>query len=59
MSTVLDILLGLTIAFLVVRSTLPGVVKQVGRHACPCCRWPCPGLVMAFGYLAISSRLQV
>jgi iron(III) transport system permease protein len=23
----------------------------------PCCRWPCPGLVMAFGYLAISSHL--
>jgi iron(III) transport system permease protein len=58
MSTVLDIVLGLTIAFLIVRSRLPGVVKQT-VDSLSMLPLAVPGLVMAFGYLAISSRLQL
>jgi iron(III) transport system permease protein len=58
MSTVLDIALGLTIAFLIVRSRLPGLVKQT-VDSLAMLPLAVPGLVMAFGYLAISSRLQL
>jgi iron(III) transport system permease protein len=58
LSTVLDILLGLMIAFLIVRSRLPGILKQ-GLDSLAMLPLAVPGLVMAFGYLAISLRLQV
>ena len=58
MSTILDIALGLTIAFLVVRSHLPGWIKQT-VDSLSMLPLAVPGLVMAFGFLAISSRLQV
>ncbi len=58
LSTVLDIALGLTIAFLIVRSRLPGIVKQA-IDSLSMLPLAVPGLVMAFGYLAISLRLQV
>jgi iron(III) transport system permease protein len=58
MSTALDIGLGLMIAFLIVRSRLPGVIRQA-IDSLSMLPLAVPGLVMAFGYLAISSRLQV
>jgi iron(III) transport system permease protein len=58
LSTILDIVLGITIAFLIVRSRLPGIVKQ-GIDSLAMLPLAVPGLVMAFGYLAISLRLQV
>ena len=56
MSTVLDIAIGLMIAFLIVRSRLPGFLKQT-IDSLSMLPLAVPGLVMAFGYLAISSRL--
>jgi len=58
MSTVLDIALGLTIAFLIVRSKWPPVIKQA-IDSLSMLPLAVPGLVMAFGYLAISARLTV
>jgi iron(III) transport system permease protein len=58
MSTVLDIILGLAIAFLIVRSRLPGVIRQT-IDSLAMLPLAVPGLVMAFGYLAISARLQL
>ncbi len=58
LSTVLDIGLGLMIAFLIVRSRLPGLVKQ-SLDSLSMLPLAVPGLVMAFGYLAISVRAQV
>jgi iron(III) transport system permease protein len=57
-STVLDIALGLGIAFLVVRSKLSRLVRQ-GIDSLSMLPLAVPGLVMAFGYLAISARMQV
>ena len=57
-STVVDLVLGLAIAFLVVRSRLPKVVRQA-VDSLAMLPLAVPGLVMAFGYLAISARMQV
>jgi iron(III) transport system permease protein len=58
LSTTLDISIGLMIAFLIVRSKLPGVVKNTLDGLCML-PLAVPGLVMAFGYLALSVRAQV
>ena len=58
MSTVLDIAFGLMIAFLIVRSKLPSFLKQT-VDSLAMLPLAVPGLVMAFGYLAISSRLLI
>ena len=57
-STTVDLALGLAIAFLVVRSRLPKVVRQT-VDSVSMLPLAVPGLVMAFGYLAISARMQV
>jgi iron(III) transport system permease protein len=57
-STVLDLVLGLAIAFLVVRSKLPKPIRQA-VDSLSMLPLAVPGLVMAFGYLAVSARLQV
>ncbi len=57
-STVIDLGLGLAIAFLVVRSRLPRAVRQA-VDSLSMLPLAVPGLVMAFGYLAISARMQV
>jgi iron(III) transport system permease protein len=54
-STVLDIALGLMIAWLVVRSKLPGRGLIDSLAMLPLA---VPGIVLAFGYLAISLQLQ-
>ncbi|HEY7087495.1 MAG TPA: iron ABC transporter permease [Tepidisphaeraceae bacterium] len=54
-STVIDIALGLAIAWLLVRTTLPG--RQI-LDSLAMLPLAVPGLVLAFGYLAISIRLQ-
>jgi iron(III) transport system permease protein len=56
-STVLDIVLGLMIAWLIVRSKLPGWIRSAVDSAAML-PLAVPGLVMAFGYLAISVQLQ-
>jgi iron(III) transport system permease protein len=56
-STVLDVLLGLTIASLVVRSDLPKLARRT-LDAVAMLPLAVPGLVLAFGYLALSFRLQ-
>jgi iron(III) transport system permease protein len=58
LSMVIDIVLGLLIAVIVVRSKLPAVVRQAidGLAMLPLA---VPGLVLAFGYLAISLRLKI
>jgi iron(III) transport system permease protein len=56
-STFLDLLLGLAIAWMIVRSTLPRAVKQA-IDAIAMLPLAVPGLVLAFGYLAISMQLQ-
>jgi iron(III) transport system permease protein len=58
MSTVIDIALGLVIAFLIVRSALPNFLRQI-VDSVSMLPLAVPGLVMAFGYLAISSRLVI
>jgi iron(III) transport system permease protein len=58
MSTTFDICLGLVIAFLIVRSKLPGAIRQTIDSLCML-PLAVPGLVMAFGYLALSMRAQV
>jgi iron(III) transport system permease protein len=57
-STFFDIGLGLLIAFLIVRSRLLGLIKQA-LDSLAMLPLAVPGLVMAFGYLAISVRAQV
>ncbi len=57
-STGVDLVLGLAIAFLVVRSKLPRLVRQA-VDSMAMLPLAVPGLVMAFGYLAISARMQV
>ena len=56
-STLLDLVIGIAIAWLIVRSTLPRIVKQV-IDALSMLPLAVPGLVLAFGYLAISVQLQ-
>jgi iron(III) transport system permease protein len=58
LSTIVDLVLGIMIAFLIVRSRLPGFLKQT-IDSLSMLPLAVPGLVMAFGYLAISARLQV
>jgi iron(III) transport system permease protein len=58
LSTIVDIALGMMIAFLIVRSRLPALFRQ-GIDSLAMLPLAVPGLVMAFGYLAISVRLQV
>ncbi len=55
LSMVIDVLLGLLIAWLLVRSTLPG--RQI-LDSLAMLPLAVPGLVLAFGYLAISIKLQ-
>jgi iron(III) transport system permease protein len=55
-SMVIDVLVGLAIAWLVVRSTLPGRQLLDSLAMLPLA---VPGIVLAFGYLAISLRLQL
>ena len=57
-STCIDLALGLAIAFLVVRSRLPKGIRQA-LDSLSMLPLAVPGLVMAFGYLAISARMQV
>lgn len=54
-STVIDIVIGLAIAWLLVRTRLPGRQLLDSLAMLPLA---VPGLVLAFGYLAISIRLQ-
>jgi iron(III) transport system permease protein len=56
-STVLDIALGLGLALLIVRSRLPASLRQF-LDALAMLPLAVPGLVLAFGYLAISLQLQ-
>jgi len=58
LSMVIDIVLGLLIAVIVVRSKLPAVVRQ-GIDSLAMLPLAVPGLVLAFGYLAISLRLKI
>jgi iron(III) transport system permease protein len=55
-SMVIDVILGLLIAWLIVRTTLPGRQLLDSLAMLPLA---VPGIVMAFGYLAISLRLQL
>jgi iron(III) transport system permease protein len=55
-SMVIDVVFGLMIAWLIVRTTLPGRKFLDSLAMLPLA---VPGLVMAFGYLAISLRLQL
>src|SRR4051794_14000836 len=55
LSMILDVLLGLFIAYLLVRTTLPG--RQI-LDSLAMLPLAVPGLVLAFGYLAISFKLQ-
>jgi iron(III) transport system permease protein len=55
LSVLLDIALGLAIAYLIVRSRLPGRRMIDALAMLPLA---VPGLVLAFGYLAISLQLQ-
>lgn len=55
MSVMLDLVLGVLIAYLIVRSTLPFRWLIDGLAMLPLA---VPGLVLAFGYLAISMQLQ-
>ncbi len=54
-STMLDLLLGVGIAYLIVRSRLPGRALIDSLAMLPLA---VPGLVLAFGYLSISLQLQ-
>jgi iron(III) transport system permease protein len=54
-STIVDIVLGVAIAWLVVRSTLPGRRLIDSLAMLPLA---VPGIVLAFGYLALSLQLQ-
>jgi len=56
-SMVIDIALGLLIAVIVVRSKLPAALRQF-VDSLSMLPLAVPGLVLAFGYLAISLRLQ-
>ena len=54
-SVVLDLALGLVMAWLIVRSTLPGTRILDSLAMLPLA---VPGIVLAFGYLAVSLQLQ-
>jgi iron(III) transport system permease protein len=56
LATCIDVLLGVIIAWLIVRSTLPGRWLIDALAMLPLA---VPGLVLAFGYLAMSLQLQV
>ena len=56
LATCIDVVLGLLIAWLIVRSPLPGKWAIDALSMLPLA---IPGLVLAFGYLAISLQLQV
>jgi iron(III) transport system permease protein len=56
-STLIDLVLGLFIAMLIVRSRLPAMLRQM-IDAMAMLPLAVPGLVLAFGYLAISLQLQ-
>ena len=56
-SVVLDLIIGLMIAQLIVRAKLPRVVRQV-VDSLSMLPLAVPGIVLAFGYLAISLQLQ-
>ena len=56
LSMMLDVVLGVAIAWLIVRSTLPGRRLVDALAMLPLA---VPGVVMAFGYIAISLQLQV
>ena len=58
MSMVVDIILGVCIAFLIVRSKLPGFLKQT-IDSLAMLPLAVPGLVLAFGFIALSLQLQV
>ncbi len=57
-STILDLIIGLMMAFLIVRSRLPKTFRRLvdGLSILPLA---VPGLVLAFGYIAVSLQLQV
>ena len=55
MATCIDVLLGILIAWIIVRSTLPGRNVIDALSMLPLA---VPGLVLAFGYLAISYQLR-
>jgi iron(III) transport system permease protein len=57
-AVVLDILIGTTVAFLIVRSRLPGVLRWT-LDALSMLPLAVPGLVLAFGYLALSLQFKV
>ena len=57
-SMVVDVAVGLAIAFLVVRSKLPRVLRS-GIDSLAMLPLAVPGLVLAFGFIAISLQLQV
>lgn len=57
LSMLIDIVLGVLIAVIVVRSKLPATIRQV-VDSLAMLPLAVPGLVLAFGYLAISLRLQ-
>jgi iron(III) transport system permease protein len=56
-SMLLDVLLGVAIAWLIVRADLPAAVRQA-VDALSMLPLAIPGLVLAFGYLAMSVQLQ-
>ena len=58
MSMVVDIVLGLCIAFIIVRSKLPNVLKSI-IDSLAMLPLAVPGLVLAFGFIALSLQLQV
>jgi iron(III) transport system permease protein len=57
LSMLIDIVLGVLIAVIVVRSKLPAAIRQL-VDSLAMLPLAVPGLVLAFGYLAISLRLQ-
>jgi iron(III) transport system permease protein len=57
LSMIIDIVLGVLIAVIVVRSKLPAALRQL-VDSLAMLPLAVPGLVLAFGYLAISLRLQ-
>jgi len=56
-SMVIDIVLGVLLAYLIVRSKLPATLRQL-VDSLAMLPLAVPGLVLAFGYLAISLQLQ-
>ena len=56
-SVVLDLFIGLMIAQLIVRARLPRLLRQV-IDTCSMLPLTVPGIVLAFGYVAISLQMQ-